>query len=75
MAGNDDDILNELDGRCESISAFATQLQRICEGRGKFILVFDRIDQQREALPTLISAIARLGEVVCHLLSLNRKLS
>lgn len=71
-ASSHGDVLNDLDGRCESVSAFVIQLQRICEGRGKFILVFDRIDQQREALPTLISALARLGEVVCQLISFTR---
>ena len=55
---------NGLDGRCESISAFVVELQRILEGREKFILVFDGIDRQREAAPTLLPAIARLGEIV-----------
>lgn len=63
-AGIPDDLIESVDERCENISAFAVQLQRLLEGRGKFILVFDGIDQQREALPTLISAIARLGETV-----------
>ena len=63
-AGSPDDSITNLDGRCESISAFVAQLQLLLEGKGKFILVFDGIDRQREALPTLISAIARLGEVV-----------
>lgn len=53
-----------LDGRCESISAFLVELQNLLAGRGKFILVFDGIDRQREAAPTLLPAIARLGETV-----------
>lgn len=35
------------------------------EGKnGKFVLVLDEIDKQREAPPTLLSALARLGEIV-----------
>ena len=52
------------DGRCDSISAFVVELQHLLEGRGKFILAFDGIDDQREAAPTLLPAIARLGEIV-----------
>ena len=55
---------NNLDGRCESISAFTVELQRVLGRRGKFILVLDGIDRQREAAPTLLPAIARLGEIV-----------
>lgn len=53
-----------LDGRCESISTFAVQLQHLLDGQEKFILAFDGIDRQREAAPTLLPAIARLGETV-----------
>ena len=53
-----------LDGRCESISAFLVGLQTLLAGKGKFILIFDGIDRQREAAPTLLPAIARLGEIV-----------
>lgn len=53
-----------LDGRCESISAFHVELQNLLAGKEKFILVFDGIDRQREAAPTLLPAIARLGERV-----------
>jgi origin recognition complex subunit 5 len=63
-AGGPDDVAKGLDGRCESIGAFVIQLQRLFEGKGKIILIFDGIDHQREALPTLIPAVARLGEVV-----------
>ena len=55
---------NGLDGRCENISAFTVELQHLLQGKGKFILVFDGIDRQREAAPTLLPAIARLGEIV-----------
>ena len=63
-AGNQNYATN-YDGRCDSISAFVVQLQRLLEGKGKFILVFDGIDRQREAPPSILPAIARLGEIVC----------
>lgn len=53
-----------LDGRCESISAFVVELQDLLARKEKFILVFDGIDRQREAAPTLLPAITRLGEIV-----------
>ena len=56
-----------IEGRCESISAFVVQLQRLLEENGKFVLVFDGIDQQREAAPTLLPAIARLGKIVSRI--------
>lgn len=52
--------------RCESISAFVVELQLLFEGRGRFILVFDGIDRQRDAAPTLLPAMTRLGEMVCR---------
>ena len=60
------------DGRCDSISAFVVQLQRLLEGKGKFILVFDGIDRQSEAPPSLLPAVARLGEIVCLFVYLIR---
>lgn len=51
-------------GRCENISALAVHLQRLLGQLDKFILVFDGIDKQREAPPTLLPALARLGEMV-----------
>lgn len=57
--------LQPVDGRCESISTFVVQLQQLIARGGKVILVFDGIDRQRDAAPTLLPAIARLGEVVC----------
>ena len=59
------DTSPSVDGRCESISTFVAQLQRLLEDQKKFILVFDNIDRQREAAPTLLPALARLGELVC----------
>ena len=51
-------------GRCETISALAVHLQHLLAQRPKFVLVFDGIDQQREAPPTVLPALARLGETV-----------
>jgi len=51
-------------GRCENISVLTVQLQLLLNGRQKFILVLDGIDRQREASPTLLPALARLGEIV-----------
>lgn len=65
----------DINGRCENLSALAVQLQRLLstegfneeeveEGKAKFVLVFDGVDRQREAPPTLLPALARLGEIV-----------
>lgn len=56
-------------GRCENISGLAVLLEeclaaRPVENRSKFVLVLDEIDRQREAPPTLLSALARLGDIV-----------
>ncbi|QDS76691.1 hypothetical protein FKW77_000586 [Venturia effusa] len=51
-------------GRCENLSALQVNLQRLLERQKKFTLVFDGIDQQREAPPTLLPALARLGETI-----------
>ncbi|KAL8739394.1 MAG: hypothetical protein Q9190_007802, partial [Brigantiaea leucoxantha] len=53
----------DIDGRCENISAFVVQLQHLLQNQQKFILVFDGIDRQRECPPTLIPALVRLGEI------------
>lgn len=44
-------------------------LQKMLEGKGKFVLVLDGIDRQREAPPTLMAALARFGEIVSLLSS------
>lgn len=62
-------------GRCEHVSALAVLLGGILaelpgddDGNGgKFVLVLDGIDKQREAPQTLLPALARLGEVVSFL--------
>lgn len=64
-------------GRCEHVSSLAVLLGECLASlsdsssssssndKGKFVLVLDGIDKQREAPHTLLSALARLGEVVC----------
>lgn len=52
-------------GRCESMSVLTVQLQLLLHGKRKFVLVLDGVDRQREASPTLLPALARLGEIVC----------
>ena len=54
----------EYNSRCENVSALVVHLQRLLKGYEKFVLVFDGVDKQREAPPTLIPALARLGEFV-----------
>jgi origin recognition complex subunit 5 len=52
-------------GRCENTSALAHQLQLLLKGTTEqLVLVFDGVDRQREATPTLLPALARLGESV-----------
>ncbi|KAK3719628.1 hypothetical protein LTR37_004165 [Vermiconidia calcicola] len=57
----------QYNGRCEDMSALVVHLERLLRGRGKFVLVFDGVDKQREASPTLLPALARLGEFVPNL--------
>jgi origin recognition complex subunit 5 len=58
--------------RTESLNTLAVSMSRMMEeweglrgAGGKFVLVFDGIDKQREAPPTLLPALARFGESVC----------
>ncbi len=50
--------------RCDSLSALQICLENIFCSQEKFILVFDGIDKQRDAPPTTIPALSRLGEYV-----------
>lgn len=61
---NADDDVGQYTGRCENISALAVHLQNLLAGQDKFILIFDGIDMQREAPPTLLAALARMGEII-----------
>ena len=61
----EDGLRREIVGRCENVGMLAIQLQRLLEGMpGKLVLVFDGVDRQREAPPTLLPGLARLGEEV-----------
>ena len=51
--------------RTENLSSLAVALGRMLDGKSKFVLVLDGIDNQREAPPTLLPALARFGETVC----------
>ncbi|PYH99964.1 hypothetical protein BO71DRAFT_312972 [Aspergillus ellipticus CBS 707.79] len=56
-------------GRCEHVSTLAVLLGECLASQSggkneKFVLVLDGIDKQREAPQTLLSALARLGEVI-----------
>lgn len=62
-------------GRCEHVSSLAVLLEeclasRAENKRGKFVLVLDEIDRQREAPHTLLYALARLGEIVSRYIDL-----
>ena len=50
--------------RTENLSALCVNLQKMLEGRGKFVLVLDAIDKLREGGGTLLPALGRLGEAV-----------
>jgi origin recognition complex subunit 5 len=57
-------------GRCENLAQFVIELGRLLNDQvpvmRRFVLVFDGIDNQREPQPTLLPALARLGELVCE---------
>lgn len=56
--------------RCENLAQLAVEIGGLLEvwtslnGRRRLVLVFDGIDRQRDAPPTLLQALARLGEIV-----------
>jgi origin recognition complex subunit 5 len=50
--------------RCENLSTLTSSLERLLEGIDKFVLVLDGIDEQRDAPPTLLSTLARLGQLI-----------
>lgn len=70
-AGHETDHHAEHTGRCENLSALTVHLQRALEAQDRFCLVFDGVIKQREAPPTLLPALARLGEFVRHSLVLR----
>ena len=55
--------------RCETVSQLTAELSKMLKEAprpdgSRFVLVFDAIDRQREAPPTLVPALARLSEIV-----------
>ncbi|KAK8039389.1 origin recognition complex subunit Orc5 [Apiospora rasikravindrae] len=59
-------------GRCETLAALTVELSKMLKyverGEGwRFVLVFDAIDRQKEAPPTLLPALARLSEIIPNL--------
>ncbi|KFY45793.1 hypothetical protein V494_00754 [Pseudogymnoascus sp. VKM F-4513 (FW-928)] len=63
-----DAVGRESAGRCENLAQLAVLLGKMLEGgKGRFVLVFDGVDKQRDAPPTLVPALARLGEVIPNL--------
>ncbi|KAI1805695.1 origin recognition complex subunit 5 C-terminus-domain-containing protein [Daldinia bambusicola] len=60
-------------GRCETVAALTVELTKMLkydqprERDSRFVLVFDGIDRQREAPPTLLPALARLSEIIPNL--------
>lgn len=60
----DQEINRSPSSRCENLNALCVHLQRLLEGRERFVLVFDGIDRQREAPSALLPALARLNEMV-----------
>ncbi|KAI0484533.1 origin recognition complex subunit 5 C-terminus-domain-containing protein [Xylariaceae sp. FL0804] len=61
-------------GRCETLAALTVELAKMLDHAvapeprpRRFVLVFDGIDRQREAPPTLLPALARLSEIIPYL--------
>lgn len=53
--------------RCENVNALSVYLQQLLkDAERKHFLVLDRIDQQRDAPPTLMASLRRIGELVRH---------
>ncbi|KAK3371418.1 origin recognition complex subunit 5 C-terminus-domain-containing protein [Lasiosphaeria ovina] len=55
--------------RCETVSQLTVELSKMLKYAPRpdgfrFVLVFDGIDRQREAPPTLLPALARLAEII-----------
>ncbi|KAI0485862.1 origin recognition complex subunit Orc5 [Xylaria cf. heliscus] len=59
-------------GRCETLAALTAELTKMLkyveqDVQPRFVLVFDGIDRQRDAPPTLLPALARLSEIIPNL--------
>ncbi|KAF2016736.1 hypothetical protein BU24DRAFT_462854 [Aaosphaeria arxii CBS 175.79] len=64
---NDERIDRRPYARTENLNSLIVHLQKMLDGRGQFVLVFDGIDKQREAPPTLLPALARFSETIPNL--------
>ncbi len=64
--------------RCENLGQLGVEIGRLLEDRGmgmdvdggeqrRFVLVFDGIDGQRDAPPTLLPALAKMGDIVSNI--------
>ncbi|RYC60688.1 hypothetical protein CHU98_g5517 [Xylaria longipes] len=58
--------------RCETLAALTAELTKLLQyverdTQPRFVLVFDGIDRQRDAPPTLLPALARLSEIIPNL--------
>ncbi|KAL3421244.1 origin recognition complex subunit orc5 [Phlyctema vagabunda] len=60
--------------RCENLAQLVVEIGRLLDSwsnqgtsQGRFVLVFDNVDQQKEAPATLLPALARLGEIIPNL--------
>ncbi|KAI1328044.1 origin recognition complex subunit Orc5 [Xylariaceae sp. FL0255] len=58
--------------RCETLAALTVELSKLLKYKDhgpdwRFVLVFDGIDRQRDAPPTLLPALARLSEIIPNL--------
>ncbi|KAI0137178.1 origin recognition complex subunit 5 C-terminus-domain-containing protein [Xylariales sp. AK1849] len=59
-------------GNCETLAALTVELSKMLkyverEDGWRFVLVFDAIDRQRDAPPTLLPALGRLSEIIPNL--------
>ncbi|KAI1453814.1 origin recognition complex subunit 5 C-terminus-domain-containing protein [Annulohypoxylon moriforme] len=60
-------------GRCETLASLTVELTKMLkydqrhDKNWRFVLVFDGIDRQRDAPPTLLPALARLSEIIPNL--------
>lgn len=50
--------------KTDSINALLGNLRKLFEGGEKFVVVIQDIDRLKQSTPTLLPAIARLGEMV-----------
>jgi origin recognition complex subunit 5 len=62
----EDDAANARGSRCDSVNALSANLQELLHEREeKVVLVLDGIDKQRGLYPSILPALARLGDIAC----------